>query len=81
MELHEVKTTVTIDTVKLNVRFPGQLSFQLKNSTSSNTQPSSTKISTLCTPSPTANAKFRKQLRSQPKPSTTLRLTTITKSV
>ncbi len=81
MELHEVKTTVTIDTVKLNVRFPGQLSFQLKNSTPLDTQLTSTKISTHSTPSPTANVKSFKPPPSQLKHFTTLKPTSTKKSM
>ena len=44
MELHSVQITVHIENVKLNVRFPGQLSFQFKNSTNSDIQVNSTMI-------------------------------------
>lgn len=58
MELHEVKTTVLIQQVKLNVRFPGQLSFSFKNRISFSTQLTFIRRWTKCTLSPTASVQF-----------------------
>jgi hypothetical protein len=62
MELHEIRTTVEIDHVKLNVRFPGQLSFQFKNGILYLMQTSFTKTLAKCVRSSEGLARLEKRL-------------------
>ncbi len=62
MELYSIKTVVEIEKVKLNIRFPGQLSFQFKNGNIHNTQSIYTKTFPKCISSSMDSALYNRAL-------------------